>query len=134
MGWSIGHDGHWERDIGYGVPAKCDYPSCDAEIDRGLAYVCGYEPYGGDRGCGLFFCGEHLNGESLCNRCVGGLEPYEPTPDIEQWINHKTTHPSWEAWRQEEEREENDLLSDGDYPTSGDFSIVLSNGTGKGEH
>ncbi len=104
MGWSIGYDSHWERDVGYGVPAMCDYPSCDAEIDRGLAYVCGYEPHGGDRGCGLFFCGEHLGVDSLCDRCVKGLEPFEPTLDTLQWTTHKATHPSWEAWRQHEER------------------------------
>ena len=26
MGWSIGFDSKWNRDIGYGVPATCDYP------------------------------------------------------------------------------------------------------------
>lgn len=41
MGWSIGFDSNWNRDIGYGVPAFCDHPGCTAEIDRGLAYVCG---------------------------------------------------------------------------------------------
>ena len=29
MGWSIGYDTNWKRDIGYGVPAKCDHPRCD---------------------------------------------------------------------------------------------------------
>ncbi len=53
MGWSIGSDG--DRDIGYGVPAECDHPDCTAEIDRGLSYVCGGDPYGGEYGCGLFF-------------------------------------------------------------------------------
>ena len=50
MGWSIGYDSNWDRDIGYGVPAYCDHPDCNEEIDRGLSYVCGGEPYGGDRG------------------------------------------------------------------------------------
>jgi hypothetical protein len=59
MGWSIGWDGTWKRDIGYGVPAYCDHPECSAEIDRGLSYVCGGDPYGGEHGCGLFFCGKH---------------------------------------------------------------------------
>jgi hypothetical protein len=48
MGWSIGYDSKWKRDIGYGVPAPCDLPGCDKEIDRGLAFVCGTEPYGGE--------------------------------------------------------------------------------------
>lgn len=41
MGWAIGYDTTWGRDIGYGVPATCDYPSCTEAIDRGLGYVCG---------------------------------------------------------------------------------------------
>lgn len=50
MGWSIGYDNNWKRDIGYGVPATCDHPDCNEEIDRGLAYVCGNEPRGGEDG------------------------------------------------------------------------------------
>ena len=103
MGWSIGYDSQWERDIGYGVPATCDHPGCGAEIDRGLSYVCGGEPYGGDLGCGLYFCGEHLFWPSLCERCEKDTEPFEPTPDVKQWIDHKATHPSWEAWRKQKQ-------------------------------
>ena len=44
MGWSIGFDRRWNRDIGYGVPATCDQPGCGADIDRGLAFVCGGDP------------------------------------------------------------------------------------------
>jgi hypothetical protein len=55
MGWSIGYDSKWQRDIGYGVPGVCDDPACAEKIDRGLSYVCGGEPYGGDEGCGLYF-------------------------------------------------------------------------------
>lgn len=60
MSWAIGFDEKWQRDIGYGVPAYCDHPGCKAEIDRGLPYVCGGEPYGGSNGCGLYFCEKHL--------------------------------------------------------------------------
>jgi hypothetical protein len=60
MGWEIGYDHTWDRDIGYGVPAECDHPDCKEQIDRGLAYICGGEPYGGELGCGLFFCAAHL--------------------------------------------------------------------------
>jgi hypothetical protein len=60
MGWAIGYDDNWDRDIGYGVPGECDAPGCHARIDRGLGYVCGGQPYGGEKGCGLFFCGKHL--------------------------------------------------------------------------
>ena len=78
MGWSVGYDSKWERDIGYGVPAICDHPGCNKEIDRGLGYVCGGEPYGGEHGCGLFFCGEHLlmtKKGQLCGRYLGRTAP-----------------------------------------------------------
>jgi hypothetical protein len=57
MSWAVGFDSNWKRDIGYGVPATCDRPGCGTGIDRGLAYVCGGQPYGGEEGCGLYFCG-----------------------------------------------------------------------------
>lgn len=115
MGWSIGHDSNWDRDIGYGVPCKCDHPDCNKKIDRGLAYVCGGEPYGGDLGCGLYFCYDHLlicevgdRTVQLCERCAddeareaGEIEPFDPKPDVKRWICHKLTDPSWEQWRNE---------------------------------
>jgi len=106
MGWSIGFDTKWQRDIGYGVPAVCDHPECSCDINRGLAYVCcGEEPCGGD-GCGLFFCTTHLIwSERLetfaCERCDREELPFVPKPDTDEWIQHKRTHPSWEAWRVE---------------------------------
>ena len=108
MGWQVGFDSRWNRDIGYGVPAVCDQPDCGEAIDRGLGYVCGSEPYGGEHGCGLYFCGAHLwyakiDGEdrsvSLCERCLGEASPYEPTPDTAEWLRHKLTDESWEPWR-----------------------------------
>ncbi|TDO18164.1 uncharacterized protein DUF2384 [Mycobacterium sp. BK086] len=102
MGWSVGYDSNWNRDVGYGVPAQCDHPDCGAEINRGLAYVCGNDVYGGDRGCGLFFCYDHLTaGTQLCDRCATEREPFEPTLDADEWINHKLTDPSWDRWRTE---------------------------------
>jgi hypothetical protein len=106
MGWSIGYDSNWGRDIGYGVPCQCDFPGCEEEIDRGLSYVCGGEPYGGNRGCGLYFCSAHLNltcnlGQ-LCDRCWPRIKkPFVPKPDIPEWINHKLTDESWQDWRKE---------------------------------
>jgi hypothetical protein len=107
MGWSIGYDGNWERDIGYGVPAECDHPKCREKINRGLSCVCGEQPYGGDKGCGLFFCAKHLflhlfvDGEVkfVCPRCDSHKPPYRPKPDVEEWIRFKMTHESWEEWR-----------------------------------
>lgn len=107
MGWSIGYDDNWMRDIGYGVPATCDHPGCGAEINRGLSYVCGSNPYGGEHGCGLYFCKDHLRYASdkrdnaqLCARCyTGNARKYEPTPDRAEWVHHKLTDPSWDDWR-----------------------------------
>jgi hypothetical protein len=95
VSWAVGYDTHWGRDIGYGVPATCDHPGCGKSIDRGLAYVCGGEPYGGDQGCGLYFCDDHmLYGDAvpraqLCDRCRAGESPFEPTPDTAEWMEHK---------------------------------------------
>lgn len=109
MSWAVGYDSRWKRDIGYGVPATCDRPKCGAAIDRGLAYVCGSQPYGGERGCGLYFCGEHLgwpkkDGDRyvyVCGRCNRNRPPYEPTPDVREWIEHKLADESWGPWRDE---------------------------------
>jgi hypothetical protein len=115
MGWSIGYDSTWNRDIGYGVPAYCDHTTCGKEIDRGLSYVCGGEPYGGDYGCGLFFCGSHLvyhkprgaaDSVQLCPRCSKRLPPYKhPSREHPKWLHHKLTEDSWAAWRNENLRE-----------------------------
>jgi hypothetical protein len=109
MGWSVGFDANWGRDIGYGVPAICDRPGCGEVIDRGLSYVCGGEPYGGERGCGLYFCGKHLTrarqaGDRfvwVCGRCDKGRPPYQPTPDTAEWLNWKLTDESWAQWCRE---------------------------------
>lgn len=103
MSWAIGE--HNGRDIGYGVPAVCDFPRCGAEIDRGLSYVCGGAAHGGDHGCGLFFCPKHLHygqfDAPLCSRCRNYRPPFDPTPDVALWIGHKATDPSWADWREE---------------------------------
>jgi hypothetical protein len=104
MSWAIGFDSWWYRDIGYGVPAECDHPQCHEQIDRGLAHVCGGEPYGGEHGCGLYFCGEHLSGEQ-CSRCRHHKKPFTPKPDVDEWIAHKLTHDSWSQWRAENQAE-----------------------------
>lgn len=101
MGWSIGFDSVWSRDIGYGVPAVCDHTDCNAAIDRGLAFVCcGSQPYGGPDGCGLYFCEAHQVGQKgQCERCEAHLEPFAAKPDTAQWLHHKQTDPSWAEWR-----------------------------------
>lgn len=120
MGWSIGYDNNWKRDVGYGVPAICDQPKCTAEIDRGLSFVCGGDPYGGDYGCGLYFCSQHLfyrqprGAEShiqLCPRCYAYKSPYNPKPDTKEWVKWKLKDKSWEKWRKENPEEVKLLLS-----------------------
>lgn len=76
MRWALGYDDKWKRDIGYGVPSICDHRGCAAEIDRGLSFVCGGEPYGGEHGCGLYIRGDHYeiagdrrDNVRLCGRC-----------------------------------------------------------------
>lgn len=110
MGWLIGYDEAWARDVGYGVPAICDHPDCGYVIDRGLSYVCGGQPYGGDNGCGLFFCGAHLyyarfgplsSEPPMCQRCCDQEPPFQPTPDVAEWVQHKLTDLSWRRWRNE---------------------------------
>lgn len=110
MGWSIGWDNNWKRDVGYGVPATCDFPTCNESIDRGLAYVCGDEPYGGDFGCGLYFCDKHLEMHKphncdrhiqQCRRCSRRAPPYKPKPDCKEWIDFKMKDDSWADWRKE---------------------------------
>ena len=114
MGWSIGYDNNWQRDIGYGVPCTCDYPKCNKKIDRGLSYVCGSEPYGGECGCGLYFCEEHMETRkphnsdrnvSLCPRCYAYKPPYKAKPDCKEWINWKLKDKSWATWRKENPEE-----------------------------
>jgi hypothetical protein len=50
------------REAGYMVAAVCDQPGCDAQIDRGLGYLCGDwpgVPDDGDEGCGNYYCEAH---------------------------------------------------------------------------
>lgn len=125
MGWAVGEDTRFgmERDIGYGVPAICDHPGCNEPIDRGLGYVCGGEPYGGDEGCGLFFCGSHLAhyrmvkseladdrhsdlieegwSRAICEKCAAEEPHFDLKPDVHEWILWKAYHPSWRGWRRE---------------------------------
>ena len=108
MGWSIGYDRDWDRYIGYSVPAVCDHPRCNEKIDRGLAHVCGGEPYGDEQGCGLYFCANHLyfgrskEANQLCQKCFRyDKKHYKPKPEVKEWIDWMLTDQSWEQWRKE---------------------------------
>ncbi|MFE3572583.1 hypothetical protein ACFXOH_23030 [Bacillus subtilis] len=103
MGYSCGFDANWGRDVGYGVPARCDHPGCGADIHRGLAYVCGGDVFGGEHGCGLYFCYDHIgyldDMPQRCDRCIGGMKPFAPTEDVPDWLRHKLSDSSWAEWR-----------------------------------
>jgi hypothetical protein len=109
VGYAIYEINH--RDCGYGVPCLCDHPECEKKIDRGLSYLCGESPGDEQFGCGLYFCESHLVGMRkprgldrsiwLCGRCYRYLTPYDPKPDIAEWIEWKLTDESWQRWREE---------------------------------
>lgn len=107
MSWSIGYNSKQKRDIGYGVPSICDHPGCNKEINRGLSYMCGDDLYGGEYGCGLYFCEEHLflhetRKGQFCACCIkDSNHSFTPTPDTLEWINWKMTDESWAQWREE---------------------------------
>lgn len=114
MGWSISYDTNWERDIGYGVSAFCDFPKCKEVIDRGLSYVCGGEFCGGDYGCGLYFCGKHFQYRKphdydqtvqLCPRCFSYKKPYEKKSEYPKWLRWKLSDESWDLWRKKNPKE-----------------------------
>ena len=107
MSWQVyeNSDGRW---CGYGVPAICDHPTCSEQIDRGVTFVCGDTPGGGDHGCGLYFCADHMSwvyrgprcSVQLCVRCEHGENPFEPKADTAEWVNHMLTDESWGEWRE----------------------------------
>ncbi len=127
MGWSYGFING--RDVGYGVPAICDQPGCDKEIDRGLAFVCGGNVGGEPNGCGLFFCYEHLAyynniehvwSQQLCDVCginykIGDenyklfVAIYDAKPDTEEWCHWKLADKSWSMWRKANPKEVKEL-------------------------
>lgn len=112
MGYAVYKVGH--RWGGYGVPSVCEHPDCVEEIDRGMAYACGGEPFS-EVGCDRYFCGKHLffmgfNGDNLpevggknvkevCSRCSKGKPPFEYKPEHKTWVKHLRKDKSWAKWR-----------------------------------
>ena len=121
MGWSIGYNSRWNRFIGYAVPALCDHPDCNKQINRGLAYICNGDFPICEDGCGLFFCGEHLTWGGLCERCSDNVDmaeasdpndpepmyfkPFDPKPELPMWTIHMLIDESWKDWRLENSKE-----------------------------
>jgi len=73
MGWAL--YGTPLGDAGYAVEDTCHANNCEAQIDRGLAYLCGSSPGDefGEYGCGRWFCGDHLLGKPDAVREAGVL-------------------------------------------------------------
>lgn len=74
--------------VGYGVPTTCEHPACRAQIDRGMAHLCGENHGDNEHGCGGYFCGNHLYGApegQIGDRCIlcrdNGSDPTESLPD-----------------------------------------------------
>jgi len=129
MGYAVYNIGG--RFGGYGVPTVCEHPECNEEIDRGMDYACGGEPYA-EWGCDMYFCGEHrvmiaVNPEGeiidceherdecdcefydVCIPCSKSEEQYPYKPEHPDWVKHLLTDKSWEDWRKENPKEVNKL-------------------------
>jgi hypothetical protein len=81
---------------GYAVTDTCHAFGCEAEINRGMAYLCGGTPGASDEnGCGKWFCGDHHFGpppsvecDGLCGPCVKAWEdanPYLVAIEEDEW-------------------------------------------------
>jgi len=44
---------------------------------------------------------EQILHDMICERCRDNKPPFEPKPDVQEWIQHKLTDPSWAKWRAE---------------------------------
>lgn len=118
MGYQIYRVG--ERFGGYGVPAICEYPDCTEEIDRGISYACGGEPFS-DKGCDRYFCGKHKSfvafkedgskcrhrsdceceSVELCERCKNNKPSFPYKPETKEWMKFQLKDSSWKEWRKE---------------------------------
>jgi len=66
-----------------------------AEIHRSLSYVCSGQPYGGDYGCNLFFCGKNIGGFThWCGHFCDGAKPFDLTPDRTELTRYRLTSAS----------------------------------------
>ncbi len=124
MGYAVYEIGN-NRWGGYGVPAFCDHPDCNEEIDHGMAYACGGEPFS-ERGCAGYFCSKHrtiagFNGwneickhsslkckcewTEVCERCAKGEPPFDFKAEHPDWAKHVLKDKSWAKWRKENKSE-----------------------------
>ena len=105
MGYGVYWENAHQRFAGYGVPCLCEHPGCSKEINRGLGCLCGDAPGGGETGCGLYFCGEHLYAApQQCERCYQKRKPFAAKPDTKEWTRHMMRDKTWKQWRDENPR------------------------------
>ena len=94
---------------GYGVPTICEHPDCNEEIDRGMSFACGGEPFS-EYGCDRYFCGNHLvlhgfnvgggrEYKQVCERCDKRKSPFPYKSEHPTWVKHLLKDKSWEEWR-----------------------------------
>jgi hypothetical protein len=130
MGYEIYWDEEHKRWSGYGVIAYCEFPGCNKTIDRGVSYICGGDPYN-DRGCGLFFCPDHLEWHSklpqLCKRCSTRKKPYNQKSEHPDWIKHLLADDSWEEWREENKEAVEKMKSELTYAEAKSSPQIASN-------
>lgn len=129
MGYQIYKVG--QRWGGYGVPAICEHPDCNEEIDRGISYACGGEPFS-EHGCDRYFCGKHKNYEywdnknerwcrhkndcdcemvEVCERCAKNKPQFPYKLEHPTWVKHLLKDKSWAEWRKENPQEVKELKS-----------------------
>jgi len=132
MGYAVYKVG--QRWGGYGVPAICEHPDCNEEIDRGMSYACGGEPFS-EHGCDRYFCSKHLYMTSwkcdgsdehcdhdyeedcecitkdVCKMCSEGKPAFPYKPEHPTWVKHLLKDPSWKEWRKENPEEVEKLKS-----------------------
>ena len=118
MGYEIYKVGN--RWGGYGVPAYCEHPKCNEEIDRGFPYACGGEPFS-ENGCDRYFCGKHREYHcfnagggrecvEVCERCDKRKSSFPYKPEHPDWVKHLLTDESWAEWRKNNPEEVKELL------------------------
>lgn len=103
---------------GYGVPAICEQPECNEEIDRGVSFACGGEPFS-EHGCDRYFCGKHFHYTyfkpdgskckhrkdcdcetvNVCERCRDNKAPFPYKLETKEWMKHVLKDASWKEWR-----------------------------------
>ena len=109
---------------GYWVPAICEHPDCNEEIDRWMSYACWWEPFS-EYWCDRYFCEKHTKMKTIdnfwdtvtednykkedednyefkevCERCLNNKEPFSYKPESKEWLEHLINDESWEKWRE----------------------------------